>query len=64
MTLRPEPQDAAATPQPLRVPPSTSRRDPRAAVFVLGLVAASPSEPRGVLGAFGVRLLARRAGQW
>jgi len=61
MTLRPEPQDAAAT---LRVPPSTSRRDPRAAVFVLGLVAASPSEPRGVLGAFGERLLARRAGQW
>jgi hypothetical protein len=63
MTLRPEPQDTAATPHPLRARPLTPRRDPRAAVFVLSLVAASPSGAGDSLRAFAERLLARRAGQ-
>lgn len=69
MTLRLQPSDAPDTPPSPRVPRDNSGRDPRAAVFILGLVAASPhrpdrARPDDALTAFAERLAKRRSGQW
>ena len=69
MTLRLQPSDAPDTPPSQRVPREDTGRDPRAAVFILGLVAASPLRPGGfdpdsALTAFADRLAKRRSGQW
>jgi hypothetical protein len=64
MTLQAEPQDSPATLLPPRARALATHREPRAAVFVLGLAAASPSDARGCLRAFAERLMARRARQW
>ena len=69
MTLRLQPNDASDTPPSPRVPRDDTSRDPRAAVFILGLVAASPhtvdcDRSDYALTAFADRLAKRRSGQW
>lgn len=63
MTLRLQPSLAPDQPQSPLVLQVSSRRDPRAAIFVLGLVAASPSDRSSALTAFADRLAQRRSGQ-
>lgn len=60
MTLRLQPTISPDTSPPLPVRILTSRRDPRAALFVIGLFAASPSGPRSAFAALARRIADRR----
>lgn len=64
MTLQ---RETPAAPDRTPSPPvlqMTGRRDPRAAVFVCGLVAASPSGETHALVTFARRIAGRRLGEW
>lgn len=62
MTLRFQPTISPDASPPLPVRILTSRRDPRAALFVIGLFAASPSGAPSALAALARRIADRRAG--
>ena len=62
MTLRLQPIHAPDTSKSLPVRIMTSGRDPRAALFVIGLVAASPSGTASALAALARRLTDRHSG--
>lgn len=62
MTLRLQPKISPDTSPPLPVRILTSRRDPRAALFVVGLFAASPSGARSAFAELARRIADRRDG--
>lgn len=64
MTLQRETPAAPDRTQSHPVLKVTNRRDPRAAVFVRGLVAASPSGETHVLVTFARRIAGHRLGEW
>lgn len=64
MTLRLQPIHPLDTSTPPSVRTLISDRDPRAALFVIGLVAASPSGIASALSEFARRVASRRSGQW